>query len=177
MRLRSLLPALAALVTATSTAGAQTSFTESYSFMSGPAVAPGYLSFTVSTPGTFAIQTSMNSDPMIWLFAGTPAALGAALDFNDDWADLNSFLQLGLGAGQYTVAVGRYSFSEQEARMGSMNSTAMSGTLSVTSNDGVAADFHSQMGTTTAPEPGTWALMGSGLLGLAGVARRRRATA
>jgi hypothetical protein len=33
------------------------------------------------------------------------------------------------------------------------------------------------IGVTTTPEPGTWALLGTGLLALGGVARRRRSRA
>jgi hypothetical protein len=158
---------LAAAATAAD-AGAQTSITRPFSFEHGDAVAVGYLTFDVTTPGTFEVSTSMSSDPMIYLFGGARPMLGATLDYNDDsWGSLNSYLSRQLDMGTYTVAVGHYWLEETEARSGLMNSNSMSGTLSVQSRDGFALE------TSTVPEPGTWALMGTGLAGLLGAARRR----
>jgi hypothetical protein len=40
--------------------------------------------------------------------------------------------------------------------------------------DGGSASFLSGVNTTPTPEPGTWLLLGSGLMGLVGFVRRRR---
>ncbi|GLC24338.1 PEP-CTERM sorting domain-containing protein [Roseisolibacter agri] len=61
------------------------------------------------------------------------------------------------------------------------NGVSVAGDWTLRVEDQVGADAGSYQSwdiglatTTTTPEPGTWALMGSGLLGLAGVAHRRR---
>ncbi|MDF1502880.1 DVUA0089 family protein [Roseisolibacter sp. H3M3-2] len=175
--------AAVALVAATAgAAAAQTNLTQTTYLTNagGPRVAT--LTFEVLTAGTFRLYTDAPAiDPNLYLFAGTPGALGASLGYNDDGCQYafcapagsyyNSLLDnVGLSAGFYTLVAGSHSLDEMEARTGDANLTANGNvTIRVESVDGTAS------ATSTVPEPSTYALMGTGLLGLAGIARRRRA--
>jgi hypothetical protein len=73
------------------------------------------------------------------------------------------------------MAVSRYQFDVEEARAGYANvDYAFDATLLVKSAEGSATDFAVAGPVSTVPEPSTYALMGTGLLGLAVAARRRR---
>lgn len=196
MSFRSLVAALAATMLAAPDAQAQTDYGAVFSFSGGSIVQPGYVTFDVLTGGAFRFWTISETgrDPQIYLFQGTRASLGGVVAYDDDGCFYNTatvcpgstnvrdaLIAPTLVGGQtYTLAIGRYSFTEAEARAGQMDGGDFSGQIVITSGTGTATNFAVANGiptTTTTPEPATWALMGAGLLGTAVAARRRRATA
>ena len=173
----------AALLLSAPAAQAQTNLSQTTYLTNdgGPRVAT--LTFEVLTSGQFRMYTMAPSiDPNLYLFAGTVGSLGAALSYNDDSCPValcgasgsyaNSLIDnFTLNAGFYTLVGGSHSLSEDEARTGAADLTYDGDvTLRVESVNGVA----SAATASTVPEPSTYALMGSGLLGIAAAARRRR---
>lgn len=177
-------------------ASAQT--TINYNAQFGPSSTVLYLPFYVSTPGAFSIFTSglNHIDPMIWLFSGT--GLTTPIGVNDDGAftspqpgwnicsgsfgTCNSLINTPLASGNYTVAMSVYDFTLAEAQSGSSNFNndpppypdycndggnwaSCSYMLTISSADGLA---------TVTPEPASLVLLGTGLVGLSGMIRRRR---
>ena len=196
MSFRTLVAALAATLIAAPAAQAQTDYGAIFSFSGGSVVQPGYVTFDVLTGGAFRFWTisEPGRDPQIYLFQGTRASLGALVTSDDDGCITNpaalcpgstnirdALITPTLVGGQtYTLAIGRYTFTESEARSGQMDGGDFSGQIVITSGNGTATNFAVANGiptTTTTPEPATWALMGAGLLGTAVASRRRRATA
>ena len=196
MSFRTLVAAVAATLIAAPAAQAQTDYGALFSFSGGSIVQPGYVTFDVLTSGAFRFWTISESgrDPQIFLFQGTRAARGAVVTSNDDGClsdpavlcpgstnIRDALITPNLVGGQtYTLAIGRWTFTEAEARSGEMDGGDFSGQIVITSDNGTAANFAVANGiptTTTTPEPATWALMGAGLLGTAVASRRRRATA
>ena len=196
MSFRTLIAALAATMIAAPAAQAQTDYGAIFSFSGGSVVQPGYVTFDVLTDGAFRFWTISESgrDPQIYLFQGTRTSLGALVTYNDDGCMYNTSTVCPgstnirdaliapslVGGRTYTLAIGRYEFTEAEARAGQMDGGDFSGQIVINSATGTATNFVVANGiptTTTTPEPATWALMGAGLLGTAVASRRRRATA
>jgi hypothetical protein len=175
--------AVAALALAGSTADAQTSYGSTAAL--SPTQSVRYVPFVVTTAGTFRFYTqATNVDPQIFLFEGTPGAFGALLDNNDDGcfeplcplldggARRNALITESLNPGDFTLAVSLYSFDEAEARAG-VNDAVMVDVdfpFTIDSQDG-SATFGQ---ISTVPEPSSYVLMASGLVGLLGVRRWRR---
>ena len=183
MRLRSLAVALAAVVLAAPAAHAQTNLSQGFTLStSSPLVS---FSFTVTSGGTFQVFTQAPTiDPVVFLFGGTDVtAPGSFIDRNDDGCPealcgasgsyANGLITRNLDVGIYTV-VGAQCCTSTEMVQG--GTASFSGEapfpLVVRSEQGVATSA-----TSTVPEPGTWALMGTGLRGIAAAARRRRTAA
>lgn len=195
---RRLLAALAAAaLAAPAAARAQTNYSQGFSFAAGPSVPVSYLMLSVQRAGTFnfftnsVATTADRPDPYVYLFNGTTGDLGTLIGADDDSCDDNpafctgssngfdSFLRRTLAVGTYTFAMSRYNFSEAEARSGFADvSHGFDATLHITSADGTlsAVDASGPVlhPPTVTPEPGTWALMGTGLAGMLAAARRRR---
>jgi hypothetical protein len=162
-----------------------------------------YLPFTVSTGGLFDMNTTglNHLDPMLLLFQGTStngAGLGALLFSNDDGAvaqpgwnvctgaggTCHARIFQSLATGDYTLAYGIYNLTEAEARSGSSNfgpqdvpGGAYPDPYCNATGDYSSCNYDvhilSQNGTV-APEPASITLMATGLLGVIGVARRKR---
>jgi len=145
-----------------------------------PALGISYIYFTF-VGGNLSIATTgiggtPLDDPMIRLFAnnGSPigALTGTLLGTADDNVGLDPLLTLGLGAGNYVLAVGHYDLDESEARSGIASSPLV--------GEGYRTTFTSQIDVTigppAVPEPATWVTMLFGF-GLAGAALRRRSKA
>lgn len=164
--------ALAALALATVPASAATTFTGTLGATGATAhhftFGGGALQINVNASGV-----NPNTDPMIWVFEdnGSPdtALTGATLGVNDDFNGLNSQLNLNLSGGAYILSVGRWVFSESEAR-----STNAGGFFAGTTYDVI---FDQTVGIAGAvPEPATWALLILGF-GAVGAGMRRRTPA
>ena len=133
--------------------------------------------------GTFDLFTDAPTiDRHLFLFAGTDCtAAGSYLADDDDacrtpfcapsGAYHNGLITRSLAVGSYTVVGIQCCASTAEVQSGTPTLTVSQAplTLRVQSTDGAAVGA-----VSTVPEPGTWALLGTGLVSIAAVARRRR---
>ena len=176
--------AVAALALASSSANAQTNYGSTAAL--SPTQSVRYVPFVVTTAGSFRFYTQATDvDPQIFLFEGTPGAFGALLGENDDscfeplcplldsGARRNALITRSLDAGDFTLAVSLYPLTETEARAGvnDIGPGSADFPIMIDSQDG-SATFEQ---ISTVPEPSSYLLMASGLVGLLGVRRWRRA--
>ncbi len=136
-------------------------------------------------------------DTSIWVFKSDGEYMGTNDDINHSGGSLgndgslfgyDSFLTLTLAAGDYLFAIGDYDLSQTDAWAGINESTftayyvSHNETISVINHFGMyqitfdadADGLTVSTGGAPVPEPATMLLFGLGLLGLAGVNRRKK---
>jgi PEP-CTERM motif len=137
------------------------------------------------TPGSALLWTRGNNGPITIMFSGAVGAAGAALQ-TDYYGAFTGSIEA-LDASQNVLATFVFSGTATGAADGSAPFAGIMSTLNdiwgvrftgVTAsnapNDFAIDNLSVNIGSDVVPEPSTYALMGTGLIGLVGVARRKR---
>ena len=172
-----------------------TIITGGYDYFDGGGYAFGFLEihrfdFTVLSDGNVQLDmlsensfdAFFNTQIMLFNNDGNPLDTGnliftnnnhGGLDFNGSISVLDSFLDVFLAAGDYTIAVGAFEFIEQDAETGVNHTRASSNISRAVAETGgqYELDIIGNVAITGVPTPGTLALLGLG--GLAATRRRR----
>ena len=116
--------------------------------------------------GSFSAATyplSSISDPELYLFDNS----GNLITFNDDYNGLQSYISGNFVAGNYFLAIAAYYHYPYDNPITSWNGSGGStGSYDITLTGATAA-------SSAVPEPATMLLLGSGLIGLAGLGRKK----
>lgn len=124
--------------------------------------------------GSFSATTHSHADTMVFLWD----ALGNPLLFNDDYPSCcNSYIVGSFSAGQYILGISTFSngYGDHHADSGwytHNNSYVYQYSIAVTGASFTLSVPESSVPESSVPEPGTLALLGLGLVGMA--ARRRK---
>jgi len=147
-----------------------------------------YTYFSIDAASALRLETFTDGfDPVLFLY-NNDGALSSDdyITSNDDggtasaYGYSNSLINTTLAAGDYIAIVGDYSFSDAEILLG-YNATGNgaiyygSFTLEIETDVANIGAVSTETGISAVPVPAAVWLFGSGLLGLMGVAKRRRA--
>ncbi len=148
-----------------------------------------YTYFSIDATSAVRLETFTDGfDPMLYLYNNDgDLSSDDYITYNDDsgvdsaYGYSNSLINTTLAAGDYIAIVGDYSFDDVDILLGynsdSSNAAINYGSFTLEIETDVAniSAVSTETGVSPVPVPAAAWLFGSGLLGLMGVAKRRRA--